>query len=254
MQSTQTVSVVHLDDRSADQHPDAERTVTTVFDTDETTVSRTTLAPGAATGWHSHGDREAYGYVLDGRMQLAFGARGTETAAATAGDFFHLPSRLVHRTTNFGDRELVVLVAFTGVGPTRVPVEGPSAAALAGRPRVVGEDDLVPTAPLKHLTRLMPFPDATVQQVRGHASGRIESDWHHHGDNDVFGYVIAGEGYVEYGTGPGDRALARAGDCFHIPAGVVHRDVNPSDAEQDYVLWLTGSEPRVVTVDGPATA
>ncbi|WP_435319236.1 cupin domain-containing protein [Haloarchaeobius sp. TZWSO28] len=251
MQFEQAVSVVQLADLAGDQHPDSTRTVTTIFDTDGVTLSRTTLAPGATTGWHTHGDRDAYGYVLAGRLELAFGPDGGETMAATDGDFFHLPAGLVHRTTNPGASELVVLVAFIGSGPTRVPVDGPRAADPTHQPRVAGADDLVPTAPLKNLTRLMPFPDADVQQVRGHAAGRIESDWHHHGDNDVFGVVLGGEGYVEYGTGPDDRALARAGECFHIPSGLVHRDVNPSDAEQDYVLWLTGSDPRVVHVDEP---
>ncbi|MFC7154110.1 hypothetical protein ACFQPA_01390 [Halomarina halobia] len=37
-----------------------------------------------------------------------------------------------------------------------------------------------------------------------------------------------------------------------VPAGVVHRDVTPSDEGRDYVLWLTRSEPRVAPVDGPA--
>jgi len=67
----------------------------------------------------------------------------------------------------------------------------------------------------------------------------------------VFGYVIDGEGYVEWGTDEDQRRLARAGEFFWIPAGLVHRDVNPTDDEQDYVLWLTGSEPRTVPVDGP---
>jgi quercetin dioxygenase-like cupin family protein len=77
------------------------------------------------------------------------------------------------------------------------------------------------------------------------------SGWHHRGDTHVFGYVVEGEGYVEWGTGPDDRALVRAGEWFHLSPGVVHRDVNPRDADQRYLLWLTGSEPRTVPAAGP---
>jgi quercetin dioxygenase-like cupin family protein len=59
--------------------------------------------------------------------------------------------------------------------------------------------------------------------------------------------VIQGAGYVDDGSE--EPKLATAGSWFHIPAGVVHRDVNPQDAAQDYVLWLTGSTPRIVRVD-----
>lgn len=56
----------------------------------------------------------------------------------------------------------------------------------------------------------------------------------HHGDNDV----LSGGRYVEWGPseGEGERVLARVGGFFRVPAGVGHRDVNPSDDEQDYVL------------------
>ncbi|WP_267640519.1 cupin domain-containing protein [Haloarchaeobius amylolyticus] len=237
MQSTRAVSVVPLDDGGDGQQ-------TTVFETGDVALTRTRLAPGEATDWDTRGDRDAYGYVLAGQLRLVTTDGGEDAVAAAAGAFVHAPAAVGRWVENPGPDELVVLTAF---------VESARAQSAAS-PRVAGPDDLVPTAPLKNLTRLMPFPEAPVQQVRGHAEGRIESDWHHHGDNDVFGYVVAGEGYVEWGTGPDDRALARAGECFHVPAGLVHRDVNPSDDEQDYVLWLTGSDPRVVRVDGPESA
>ena len=48
----------------------------------------------------------------------------------------------------------------------------------------------------------------------------------------------------------GYGALVRAGEWFHLSPGVVHRDVNPRDADQRYLLWLTGSEPRTVPAAG----
>jgi quercetin dioxygenase-like cupin family protein len=35
--------------------------------------------------------------------------------------------------------------------------------------------------------------------------------------------VVAGEGYTEWGTEPGERELVHGGECFHLPPGWVHR-------------------------------
>ena len=229
--------------------PDVTRE--TVFDVGDALLVRFRLGGGATAGWHSHA-RETYGVVLDGRLGIEYGSAGDAVEVGPE-EFFRVPSGLVHRGVGRGD-PVVGLTAFVGSGDPVVDADGPSAPTTSQTaPRVAGADDLVPTGMLKNLTRLTPFPDAPVQQVRGHATGQIESEWHHHGDNDVLGYVLRGEGYVEWGTGEGERELARAGDFFRVPAGVVHRDVNPSDEEQDYLLWLTGTEPRIEYVDGPGS-
>lgn len=210
-----------------------------------------------ASAWHTHGDRSAYGVVLNGELRVEYGADGgpdsnRESVTATAGEFFHVPAGTVHRDVADGD--CVALVAFVGPGDPLVPDAVPGGMTgedVTDEPRIAGRDDLVAASPLANLTRERPFPTAPVEQVRGHADGRVTSDWHHHGDNDVLGYVLDGEGYVEWGPGGDDRTLASAGEFFHVPAGTVHRDVNPKSDEQDYVLWLTGSEPRTVPVDGP---
>lgn len=36
-----------------------------------------------------------------------------------------------------------------------------------------------------------------------------------------------------------------------MPAGLVHRDVNPADEPQEIVLTIVGDGPLVVNVDGP---
>ncbi|WP_435335877.1 cupin domain-containing protein [Haloarchaeobius sp. TZWWS8] len=224
----------------------------TVFDTDRVLLVRTRVDGDWRSGWHSHGSNDAYGVVLVGRARFEYGADGALAQTAGTGDFFTFPAGTTYRTVNAGEGELVALVALVGSGVRVVVAEGPGAGISGEGPTVAHTGDLTPTGNLANLTRLTPFPDAPVQQIRGHAEGRIESSWHHHGDNDVFGYVIDGEGYVEWGHGDDERRLARAGEFFHIPAGLVHRDVNPSDDEQDYLLWLTGSEPRVVHVPAPA--
>lgn len=222
-----------------------------VFDRGEVLFLRFGLDAGEVADWHSHGEREAYGVLLGGRLEIEYGSGG-DAAAVGPEEFFRVPAGLVHRGANPGDEPVVGLVALVGQGDPVVDADGPAAPTTSQTaPRVAGEDDLVPTGMLKNLTRLTPFPDAPVQQVRGHAAGRVESEWHHHGDNDVLGYVLRGEGYVEWGSGEDERELVRAGEFFRVPAGAVHRDVNPDDDEQDYLLWLTGSDPRIVRVDGP---
>lgn len=225
------------------------RTWDAAFETGDALLVRTRL-DGDASGWHTHGDRSAYGAVREGRLRIEYGPDG-EHVVAGPGEFFRIPAGVVHRGTDPEDSAPVALVALVGAGDVVVDADGPPAAPPDPAPDAAGEDDLVPTAPLANLTRLAPFPDAPVQQVRGHADGRVESEWHHHGDNDVFGYVIDGEGYVEWGTEAEERKLVGTGQFFHVPAGVVHRDVNPSDDEQDYLLWLAGSEPRTVGADAP---
>jgi quercetin dioxygenase-like cupin family protein len=43
------------------------------------------------------------------------------------------------------------------------------------------------------------------------------------------------------------------GGFFHVPAGLVHRDVNPSDELQEIILSVVGEGPLVVNLDGPAS-
>lgn len=42
--------------------------------------------------------------------------------------------------------------------------------------------------------------------------------------------------------------------AVRVPAGVVHRDVNPLDEPQEIVLAVVGDVPLVVNLDGPAGA
>lgn len=48
-----------------------------------------------------------------------------------------------------------------------------------------------------------------------------------------------------------ESADVEAGGFFHIPAGLVHRDVNPLDSPQEIVMTVVGRGPLVVNVDGP---
>lgn len=78
------------------------------------------------------------------------------------------------------------------------------------------------------------------------------SGWHHHGDYDSYLYVLTGEVGFEWGPGGAESVVAHPGDFVHVPKGVIHREVNPSDDEGSIVLIRVGSGPPVFNVDGPA--
>ncbi|GEM_PF-2454148 len=236
--------------------------------------------------WQPRRRGAAYGYVANGSTTLAWGADPAARVSAGADEFFRVPAGTppaVHAT----DGSARLLVAFdTGVtgaadadwpsatadgaivtttadggvvsepaGPetttqsahARHTVEDPAARAAATT--VAGRDDWGDAGELENVERRSPFPNDDVRMVRGHSNGEIRSEWHHHHDNHVFGFVLAGDGYVEWGTGEGERLFVAAGECFHIPAGFVHRDRSDSAGDQEFVLWLTGSEPRTLPAE-----
>ena len=116
--------------------------------------------------------------------------------------------------------------------------------------RTVGPDGLKPTAATPGLVRELAFDTERAIVVRTHADGGIESGWHHHGDRDALGYVQGGSVRFEFGP-DGESTDVPTGAFFHVPAGLVHRDVNPSDEPQELVIAFVGSGPLVVNVDGP---
>ncbi len=91
--------------------------------------------------------------------------------------------------------------------------------------------------------------------VRSRVDPGVVSGWHHHGDYDVYGYVVRGSVSFEGGPDGRDAISVGSGDFFHVPAHTVHRDVNPSGTEgQEVILFLRGSGPMVVNVEGPDPA
>ena len=87
--------------------------------------------------------------------------------------------------------------------------------------------------------------------MRARAEPRAFTDWHHHGEREVFGYVLRGQARFEFGPGGTDAAVVDEGGFFHVPAGLIHRDVNPLDAVQEIILTVVGRGPLVVNVSGP---
>ncbi len=96
------------------------------FESETTIVSQSQVAPEVVSGWHHHGTRQLYGFIVSGRLQLEYFLRRQEIADLSVGDFFHIPAGLVHRDLNPNkDRELVVVNILVGSGPSVINVESP---------------------------------------------------------------------------------------------------------------------------------
>jgi uncharacterized RmlC-like cupin family protein len=87
--------------------------------------------------------------------------------------------------------------------------------------------------------------------VRARVEGSVASGWHHHGDRDVLGHVVRGRARFEFGPGGCESTDVETGGFFHVPSGLIHRDVNPSDEPQEIILSFVGTGPLVVNVEGP---
>lgn len=98
------------------------------------------------------------------------------------------------------------------------------------------------------------FQTEEVVRVQSQIAGGTISGWHHHGDRHVFGYVLKGSGRIEYGPGGAERIEGAAPSFFHVPPGVVHRDINPTDDDMVVIVCFVGQGPVVVNVDGPEAA
>ena len=96
------------------------------FETEDAIVSQSQVAPGVVSGWHHHGTRHLYGYIVTGRLQLEYVLKGREIADLYPGDFFHVPPGLTHRDINpNSDHELLVVNILVGSGPAVVNVDSP---------------------------------------------------------------------------------------------------------------------------------
>lgn len=72
---------------------------------------------------------------------------------------------------------------------------------------------------------------------------------HHHGAQETVAYVLAGESYIQWGERGEHSLTACAGDFLHVPAWLVHRDINRSkDMPFRWVVIRSTSEPIVVNL------
>lgn len=111
---------------------------------------------------------------------------------------------------------------------------------------------LTPIASTSGIERMQAFATDRAVIVRARAEAGVESGWHTHGDREVFGYLIEGSARFEYGRRDQKTDDIAPGDFIHVPAGLVHRDINPDpDNPQEWVLVFVGGGPVVVNVENP---
>jgi uncharacterized RmlC-like cupin family protein len=72
---------------------------------------------------------------------------------------------------------------------------------------------------------------------------------HHHGSQETVVYVLEGESYVQWGQKGEHAVTVRAGDFLHVPAWLVHREINRSqDVPFRWIVVRSSSEPIVVNL------
>src|SRR3972149_12016563 len=88
--------------------------------------------------------------------------------------------------------------------------------------------------------------------ARSGVAGGATSAWHHHGERDLYGFLVLGRLRLEYGPEGRLAVELDPGDFFHVPRRLVHRDVNPrGDREAGVVNVLSGEGALVANVQGP---
>ena len=97
-----------------------------VFETDTDHVGEVRISGGTTGGWHHHGKRTMYGYVISGKANIEFGVDGKEAAVLSQGDYFQIPPGLVHRDVNPNQGEARIIIVNIGPGPGTIQVQGPS--------------------------------------------------------------------------------------------------------------------------------
>jgi uncharacterized RmlC-like cupin family protein len=81
----------------------------------------------------------------------------------------------------------------------------------------------------------------------------VVSEWHHHRTLHLYGFVISGLLQLEYFQKGKEIADVNLGDFFHIPPGLVHRDLNPNKEREVVVVnILVGSGLAVINLESPS--
>jgi uncharacterized RmlC-like cupin family protein len=94
-------------------------------------VGYISLAPGATSGWHHHGEWESYACVQRGVLRWEFGADGSEAIEVAAGDTGYIPAWRIHRDVSAGDEPLEMILFRAGSGPLTINVDGPDGGEVA---------------------------------------------------------------------------------------------------------------------------
>ena len=93
-------------------------------------VGYLSLDPGAASGWHHHGEWTSYACVQRGVLRWEFGPDGRDAIEVRAGDTARMPAHLVHRDVSAGNERLEMILFRAGTGPLTINVDRPNGGAL----------------------------------------------------------------------------------------------------------------------------
>lgn len=73
---------------------------------------------------------------------------------------------------------------------------------------------------------------------------------HHHGAQQTIAYVLQGVCEIRWGPRGEHKATAKTGDFIHVPAYLLHMEINPSASER--FLWVVvRSTPSPIVVNLP---
>jgi quercetin dioxygenase-like cupin family protein len=97
------------------------------FDTSGALVAQSRVAARVVSGWHHHGSRTLFGYLVSGRLRFDFGPGGKNSVEIHPGEYFRIAPHVIHRDVNPSPtEELFVVNVLVGEGPSLVNVPGPA--------------------------------------------------------------------------------------------------------------------------------
>jgi mannose-6-phosphate isomerase-like protein (cupin superfamily) len=96
-----------------------------LLDDEDRWVGWVLTAAGMAGGWHHHGERDSYIFVLRGTVTVEYGPGGRERVIARPGDFVFNPGGMVHREITGPEEPAELFVVRVGTGPQTVNTDGP---------------------------------------------------------------------------------------------------------------------------------
>jgi uncharacterized RmlC-like cupin family protein len=92
---------------------------------DEISLGAARNPTATKSGWHSHGDRTACTYVVQGQTVIEWGPSGRERTELGAGDFYLVRPDTIHREVNPGPGDQQLIAFYLGPGEKIANFDGP---------------------------------------------------------------------------------------------------------------------------------
>lgn len=241
---------------SASSAVSTEKWTRRVIDVDERiTINQARNGPDAASNWHHHGDNTGCVYVLQGQLRIEWGAGGHKVENLSAGDIYVISPQSIHRETNPGSEDQVLIAFVVGSGPKFVDAEGPEPGVPSsgdGAAVNVARRGAIPAGPASGaMTRRVVDVNEAISVAEARNAPGTLSGWHHHGGRTTCVYVVKGRTRLEWGPGGRESVDLAAGDFYLIGPNTIHREGNPGADDQLIAGFYLGSGSKVVNVDGP---